>query len=582
MRLGIRLLFAFFLINGIAAFFVLRVFTAEIKPSVREVMEDMMVDTANLLAELASDDLAAGRLAQGDTDSAFARHVRNYVRRPIDAGIWGFAKQSLDYRIYVTDATGRVLFDSQGQAVGQDFSQWRDVARTLRGEYGARMTREVPSDDTSGVMHVAAPVLVQGRILGVLTVAKPVRTVQRFIDRAERKVLMGGLVLLLLSAAVGVAVTLWMVWNVRRLRDYALSVQGPADGEHDTLPATALAVPRVPGELGDLARAMDRMRTRLQGHDYIEGYVRALTHELKRPVAAIRGAGELVLLLLSAAVGVAVTLWMVWNVRRLRDYALSVQGPADGEHDTLPATALAVPRVPGELGDLARAMDRMRTRLQGHDYIEGYVRALTHELKSPVAAIRGAGELLQEDLPAADRAQFATQVVQQSERLQRLIDRLLELSKLEQRQHTEVRSPVSLHDCASAALASSQARAMQRGLQLTLSGAGASGPWEAELVTMALTNLLDNAMDFSPAGSIIRIELDGTNVAVQDSGPGVPDYALPRLGERFFTTARPGGERSGSGLGLAIVRRVMALHGGHLAVRNTQPGLRVVLEFPAG
>ena len=330
MRLGIRLLFAFFLINGIAAFFVLRVFTAEIKPSVREVMEDMMVDTANLLAELASDDLAAGRLAQGDTDSAFARHVRNYASRPIDAGIWGFAKQSLDYRIYVTDATGRVLFDSQGQAVGQDFSQWRDVARTLRGEYGARMTREVPSDDTSGVMHVAATVLVQGRILGVLTVAKPVRTVQRFIDRAERKVLMGGLVLLLLSAAVGVAVTLWMVWNVRRLRDYALSVQGPADGEHDTLPATALAVPRVPGELGDLARAMDRMRT----------------------------------------------------------------------------------------------------RLQGHDYIEGYVRALTHELKSPVAAIRGAGELLQEDLPAADRAQFATQVVQQSERLQRLIDRLLELSKL--------------------------------------------------------------------------------------------------------------------------------------------------------
>ena len=99
---------------------------------------------------------------------------------------------------------------------------------------------------------------------------------------------------------------------------------------------------------------------------------------------------------------------------------------------------------------------------------------------------------------------------------------------------------------------------------------------------MALTDLLDNAMDFSPAGSTIRIELDGTNVAVQDSRPGAPDYALPSLGERFCTTARPRRERSGSGLGLAIVRRVMALHGGHMAVRNTQPGLRVVLEFPAG
>ena len=223
MRLGIRLLFAFFLINGIAAFFVLRVFMAEIKPSVREVMEDMMVDTANLLAEVASDDLASGQLARDASQSRFAQRVRHYATRPIDAGIWGFSKQSLDFRVYVTDHQGRVLFDSENQVVGADYSQWRDVARTLRGEYGARSTRDVAGDDTSGVMHVAAPIYVDERIAGVLTVAKPTRTVQRFIDRAERKVFMGGLLLLALSAAVGVGVTLWMVWNVRRLRDYALS-----------------------------------------------------------------------------------------------------------------------------------------------------------------------------------------------------------------------------------------------------------------------------------------------------------------------------------------------------------------------
>ena len=55
---------------------------------------------------------------------------------------------------------------------------------------------------------------------------------------------------------------------------------------------------------------------------------------------------------------------------------------------------------------------------------------------------------------------------------------------------------------------------------------------------------------------------------------------MERLGERFFTTARPNGERSGSGLGLAIVQRVVALHGGHMAVRNTAPGLRVELHLP--
>jgi len=235
MRLGIRLLFAFFLINGIAAFFVLRVFMAEIKPSVREVMEDMMVD------------MASGQLARDASQSRFAQRVRHYATRPLDAGIWGFSKQSLDFRVYVTDHQGRVLFDSENQAVGADYSQWRDVARTLRGEYGARSTRDVAGDDTSGVMHVAAPIYVDERIAGVLTVAKPTRTVQRFIDRAERKVFMGGLLLLALSAAVGVGVTLWMVWNVRRLRDYALSVQGPADSEQGTQPAQPLAVPQVPG-----------------------------------------------------------------------------------------------------------------------------------------------------------------------------------------------------------------------------------------------------------------------------------------------------------------------------------------------
>ncbi len=470
MRLGIRLLFAFFLINGIAAFFVLRVFTAEIKPSVREVMEDMMVDTANILAELASDDLAAGRM---QADGAFARHVRAYASRPVDAAIWGLAKQSLDFRIYVTDATGRVLFDSERQAEGQDYSQWNDVARTLRGEYGARASRDVQQDDTSGVMYVAAPIRVDGRIAGVLTVAKPTRTVQRFIDRAERKVLRGGVLLLALSALVGVAVTVWTVWHVRRLRDYALSVQGPS---------------------GD--------------------------------------------------------------------------GPPP-----------AVPQVPGELGDLARAMERMRERLEGRDYIEGYVRALTHELKSPVAAIRGAGELLHDDLPEADRRQFAAQVVEQSERLQRLIDRLLELSKLEQRQHAEAAAPVALRDCAERAIAQARARAHQRRVALELHGEGASGAWEAELVTLAIGNLIDNAIDFSPEGAAVRVELHCSTVAVQDAGPGVPEYALARLGERFFTTARPGGQRSGSGLGLAIVRRVMLLHGGQLRVRNTAGGCRAELLF---
>jgi two-component system sensor histidine kinase CreC len=324
-------------------------------------------------------------------------------------------------------------------------------------------------------MYVAAPVLRDGAILGVLTVAKPQSTVQRFVDRAERKVLLGGLLLLALSAGVGVAVTLWVVWSIRKLRRYALNVQ----------------------------------------------------------------AGE----------------------------------------------KMDVPRVPGELGELAQAMEAMRARLEGRDYIEGYVRALTHELKSPVAAIRGAAELLQDDLPEADRAVFAGQIEQQVQRIQRLIDRLLELSKLEQRQSLLVDAPTSLRDCAEAAIAEAQARARQKNVAITLQGDGGSGPFEAALVALAIGNLLDNAIDFSPLGGTVGVKLAGGRISVTDAGPGVPDYALPRLGERFFSTPRPNGERTGSGLGLAIARQIMALHHGTLHLANLDPaagpGLRAELVFPS-
>ena len=475
MKLGIRLLFAFFVINGIAAFFVLRVFTAEIKPSVREVMEDIMVDTANLLAELASDDLAADKLQDGQ----FATQVRSYASRPIDAQIWGLAKQSLDFRVYVTDAKGVVMFDSENVAQGQDYSRWRDVALTLRGEYGARATREVQSDDRSSVMYVAAPVLHKGKIIGVLTVAKPVSTIQDFIDRAERKVVRSGLTLLGLSAALGVLVTLWIVWNIRKLRTYALSVQ----------------------------------------------------------------AGQ----------------------------------------------NLPVPDAPGELGDLARAMQAMRERLEGREYIENYVRALTHELKSPMAAIRASGELLQDALSAKDRAQFAGQVIAQSQRAQRLLERMLELTKLEQlavsNGQLEITAAVNLNDCVQDAISGMQAQIAIKNIAVRAINTWTTCQIDRELVVLAISNLLENAIDFSSAGGQIDITCantgTGTGIVVQDYAGGVPEYALTRMGERFFSTPRPDGQRSGSGLGLAIVRQIMALHGGKLLLSNALGGLRAELVFKA-
>lgn len=483
MKLGLRLLLGFFLITGIAAFFVLRVFVTEIRPSVRDVMEDLMVDTANILAELAHDDLAKMPVGGTLEHSAFAQRVRDYAARPIDAQIWGLSKRTLDYRVYVTDAAGRVVFDSgfreQSSAVGQDYSQWRDVARTLSGQYGARASREVQTDENSSAMYVAAPVRGNGRVLGVLTVAKPMRTVQQFVERAERAILLRGLWLMGLSATVGVLVTGWVVWSVRRLRHYAQSVQ-----------------------LGE---------------------------------------------------------------------------------------RLAAPRLSGELGELAGAMEAMQTRLAGREHIEQLVRALTHELKSPLTAITGAAELLQDDMPPADRQAFARQVQEQGTRLHVLVERLLELSKLEQRHSLDHHVRLDLAQCVAAAVREATSRAAQREIRLDTSAV--TRAWvdgEADLLQLALSNLLENALAFEPERGCVQISLTCQDrvaiLSVRDHGPGVPDYALPRLGERFYSTPRPSTDgqapRKGSGLGLAIVRQIAQLHQGQLRFMPAQPGLVVELRIP--
>lgn len=486
MKLGLRLLFGFFLITGIAAFFVLRVFVAQVKPSVRQVMEDMLVDTANLLAELARDDLAA--LPPGGTlqASGFARAVRDYAARPVDAQIWGLRKRTLDYRVYLTDASGRVVFDSgyrdAAGAVGADYSRWNDVARTLAGGYGARSTREVEQDAASSVMYVAAPVQDGSRLLGVLTVAKPTRTVEPFVERAQREILVKGFWLLGSSLAIGLAVTAWIVASVRRLRRYAQTVQ------------------------------------------------------LGRPQPA--------------------------------------------------------PRLPGELGELAGAMQAMQQRLEGREHVEQLVRALTHELKSPLTAIGGAAELLREDLPPADRAAFARQIEDQSARLKAIVERLLELSKLEQRPAIDGGPPVVLADCAESARRLQADRAAQRGVTIRRTQADPVAiVGDAELLTLAIGNLLDNAVAFSPPGGTVELAVEAVGqpptrarVRVRDHGPGVPDYAMPRLGERFFSTPRPAaaGEPAtkGTGLGLAIVQRIAALHAGTLSFEAAAPGLRAQLELP--
>ena len=473
MPLGVRIFLVYFLFVGLAGWFVLGTVMEEIRPGVRQSTEETLVDTANLLAELLRDEVRDGTLTQGRLPEV----LRAYGLRQPQAQIWGVAKTAVNHRIYVTDARGIVLLDSSGAAVGQDYSRWNDVYRTLRGQYGARSTPEDPADEDSSVMYVAAPIRDAGRIIGVVSVAKPNRTLQPYIERSQRRLAWLGGGLLGLGLLVGALLSWWLSASLRRLTRYAGAVSA---GQRATLP-------------------------QLHG---------------------------------------------------------------------------------GELAQLAEAVEKMRTELEGKAYVERYVHTLTHELKSPLAAIRGAAELLEGEMPAEQRRRFVANIASEGARLEQLIERLLNLAQVEQRRSLEERVAVELHALAEELCQSQAARIAAGGLAVDNAiPAGLCVRGERFLLRQALANLLDNALDFAPPGGRLRFSAtaldDRVELRLFNQGPAIPAYALPRLTERFYSLPRPGSGRKSTGLGLNFVQEVASLHGGALALGNVADGVEARLSLPA-
>ncbi len=465
MRIAIRLMLGFFLVLGLALFVVLRVFLNEVEPGTRLAMEDSLIDAAFAYAQLAEPDMKNGTIATG----GFAQAMKAYQKARPGAVLWGFPKDQVDTRITIVNAQGTVVFDTRGEALGQDFSRWNDVVRTLRGEYGARSSVEDPKDPDSTVMHVAAPIRDGESIIGALTVSRPNNKLEPYIERSRQRILLGSWVLLGFTLLMGLLFSWWMASSLSRLKGYANAVAG---GERAELPRMG----------------------RLSGKT--------------------------------------------------------------------------------EFNDLAQAVERMRLKLEDKAYVERYVHTLTHELKSPLAAIRGAAELLQEPMAEADRQRFAHNIERQTERLQQLIDKLLRLADVEQMRELHDVEPVDLAALTRALLRASEPRLQLKHLRVVdaLGAASTSVPGNRFLIAQALQNLIDNAVDFSPEGGTLTLALSrgaqGVEWSVRDEGPGIPDYARDRIFERFYSLPRGEGLEKSSGLGLCFVNEVSALHGGSLQVDN--------------
>lgn len=473
MSTRVRLFLAILLTAGVGFSFLVHWIARDLKPQFRVSTEEPLADAAWILAGLASSQM------QGHTvDVAPFRRMFEALPHPMPpAPIYDFIKTTMDLRVYVTDAIGRVLFDSAGLDEGEDYSRWNDVHLTLQGRYGTRTTTDLRLEKHSSIMYVAAPIVRGEAIVGVVSVGKPSRTVNTFIDRAQAKIVEGGLITFAAVVIVTLITSAMITRPIERLIAYTKAV---SRGERTPVP-----------RLGD-----------------------------------------------------------------------------------------------GELGQLGQAFEEMRAALEGKRYIEQYIQTLTHEMKSPLAAIQGAVELLREPMPPEQHARFCENIGSESKRMQRLIERLLLLASIERTPALRQPEPMELTDLVRRAMAALTALGQTKEVRMTLAGAAsASVRGDALLLETAVLNLLQNALDFAPRGSTIEVAIqtgaDGAKLTVTDQGPGIPAYALERVFERFYSLNRPDTGKKSTGLGLSLVREIMALHGGEVRLENrADGGVLATLIFP--
>ena len=274
--------------------------------------------------------------------------------------------------------------------------------------------------------------------------------------------------------------------------------------------------------------------------------------------------------------GALIAWWLSRSIGKVTNYAQRVSA---GERVAVPTSTS------NELQQLANAVDSMREQLEGKAYVERYVQTLTHELKSPLTAIQGAAELLHRELPIEQRERFLNNIDSETTRLQHMVERLLQLAMVEQRQSLEEHTDIALRPLLEELTQANAARIQSANLQVSIEVSDNITLYgERFLLRQALSNLFDNALDFTPSSGRItwRAEqLDGQIViTLTNQGDPIPDFALPRLTERFYSLPRPNTGHKSTGLGLNFVQEVAALHSGTLHVFNGDAGVTAELHLP--
>ena len=558
-------------------------------------LEAFAVDT--LEAHLAS----TGRLLHDEARAVLARGAAAGEARAFVVRV----AAPTGSRVTLIAPDGRVLGDSE--VAPEDLARVENHAGRpeVREALAGRVARDLRTSATTGApfLYVALPVTDGGRVLGVLRLALPLAMVTSSYAAIHRVMLLGGLVALLAACGIGLFVA-------RRVTGPVVEMQAIARRMSDGDFAVRAPV-RSPDEIGALGRALNamaaRLKEKLQDLEQEQAKTTAILDAMLEGVIAVDGRDTILFMNersramfgLGAARGERKPfLEVIRNgdlhqvlhesraaaERTVSRHELRLSSPVERR---LQVNAVPLRLAPDETGVVMVLHDVTELRRLEQVRTE-FVANVSHELRTPLTAIHGyletlLGGALEE---RANARRFLEIVFRHTERLGRLLNDLTDLSNIELGKVSLALEAVRLGEVVESVLAiiGPKADAGRVALATDLPSGLPLVRADRDRLVQILINLVDNAVKYTPEGGRVTVGASGgagglVEIAVSDTGVGIPPGDLPRITERFYRVDRARSrELGGTGLGLAIVKHLVLAHGGELRIESA-PGQGTTVRF---
>ena len=569
MKLTTRLLLGSLLVVSVLVTVVVAVIDRRLHARIQEETERQLAREARLVAIQWVREASAGVSADSLADAAGA---------------------ALGHRVTLIAPSGSVLgdseFDGRWLAGLQNHSARPEIVAAVRGGTGSSRRVSPSAGDEELYVAVRTP-------RGVARVSLATRSVDEIFDIARRDVFLAGLAALIAATGLAALFARAVSTPIVQLRDVAQSL---AAGDLSRRPALS-----APGEVGDLAAALyqlaEQLGARLNALEAEESLLSALFDSLNEGVLAvdareqvvrINEAGRQFLHLSGTPPFPAAELPAHAVVRDALAAALAGRATAPVELPLYDRIVALTARPLADGGAVLAVLDLTSTR-RLESVRRDFVANVSHELRTPLTVIGGFAEtLVEDDLDGERRRRFAETIRANAARMQRIVDDLLDLSRIESGGWVPNPTTVDVAAVAADTLTPLRDAADRKGVALGVAVDPAARTAHADPTALrqVLSNLVENAVRHTAAGSVTvvtRPDRAGVWVGVCDTGTGIPAEHLPRIFERFYRAdASRSREAGGTGLGLAIVKHLAEAHGGTVHAASTVGrGTTILTYFPA-